>query len=276
MQSYLNQEAQNAPAHLQPLPACNHRGWTQRILDVVPQPVAKRLRVWKRARQNWQAVQGGERLVPEETLRAKYVEAVQFLAGALGGAGNVGDYLEFGVYNGSSLACAYHATQRAGAGHMRLFGFDSFEGLPDNAHDQDGGLWHATQFCMAEANARAYLRDHGVTFDRTHLIKGWFDDTCSPTTLAKHQIRQVGLLMIDCDLYSSAKTALTFAGPLLQQTSIILFDDWRSADLHVRNMGEKKAFDEFLADNPQFTAEPFGDYGSASQCFVVRRAGRTT
>ncbi len=62
--------------------------------------------------------------------------------------------------------------------------------------------------------------------------------------------------MIDCDLYSSAKESLNFCIPLIKDTSIIFFDDW-SQDQYI---GEKKAFDEFLRENPHFKAEQFDTY----------------
>ena len=64
--------------------------------------------------------------------------------------------------------------------------------------------------------------------------------------------------MVDCDLYSSAKEALTFCGPLLTDPAIIFFDDWNP--LAKENKGEKRAFDEFLHENPHVKADELGDY----------------
>src|SRR5688572_1750361 len=61
-------------------------------------------------------------------------------------AGALGDYLEFGVYHGTSLSCMYEARRQAGVGQMRLFGFDSFEGLPESAAREDAGVWAPGQF----------------------------------------------------------------------------------------------------------------------------------
>jgi hypothetical protein len=42
---------------------------------------------------------------------------------------------------------------------------------------------------------------------------------------------------------------------------LIFFDDWGGgAELDKSDLGEKKAFDEFLKDNPQLNAEEFGSY----------------
>ena len=42
-----------------------------------------------------------------------------------------GDYLEFGTYQGRSLASAHHIAQLYGLKNMRFYAFDSFQGLPE-------------------------------------------------------------------------------------------------------------------------------------------------
>ncbi|HEA65402.1 MAG TPA: hypothetical protein ENI07_01060 [Desulfobacterales bacterium] len=66
--------------------------------------------------------------------------------------------------------------------------------------------------------------------------------------------------MIDCDMYLSAKEALNFCVPLIQDRAIFFFDDWNVLRLADRNLGEKRAFDEFLAANPHLTAKEFSSY----------------
>jgi O-methyltransferase len=66
--------------------------------------------------------------------------------------------------------------------------------------------------------------------------------------------------MIDCDMYSSTKDALNFCTKLIKDEAIIFFDGWNRFNLAEKNLGEKKAFTEFLNENPQFKAEEFGSY----------------
>jgi hypothetical protein len=55
---------------------------------------------------------------------------------------------------------------------------------------------------------------------------------------------------------------------------VILFGDWNSENLAARNLGQKRAFDEFLAGG-EFTAEPMETYtGNAEVFFVSRRGAR--
>lgn len=75
--------------------------------------------------------------------------------------------------------------------------------------------------------------------------------------------------MIDCDLYSSTLEALKFCAPLIHEHAVILFDDW--FPLAEQAMGEKKAFDEFLADHPDMSARDLGSYDATARVFAVLR-----
>lgn len=170
-------------------------------------------------------------------------------------ASELGDFLEFGVFYGSSLACMHEALGRVGLDQVRLFGFDSFEGLPGSASEEDDAVWVPGQFRSSLGMTRRYLRKKGVPEDRVTLIKGWFSDTLTPETRERHRIRRASVLMVDCDLYSSSVESLAFAGPLFGEHTVVFFDDWNSSGLAERRLGERKAFEEFLAANPGFIAE---------------------
>ena len=103
------------------------------------------------------------------------------------------------------------------------------------------------------------------------LIEGWFDETLTESTLREHRIEHAGIVMIDCDMYSSAKTALAFCAPLIRDEAVLLFDDWYSAGLADQNLGERRAFEEFLAENPALTAEELDTYSESARVVLVRR-----
>jgi predicted O-methyltransferase YrrM len=205
------------------------------------------------------AVAAGERLIPEEELERKYEEALRFLTDKHGAAA-LGDYLEFGVFHGASLTCMHRALTAGGFNHVRLFGFDSFAGLPAAAEKEDDGAFREGQFTADERLVRRLLTERGVDWKRTVLVKGWFSDTLTEELAARHHIAKASIIMIDCDIYSSTRDALRFCAPLIQDEAIIFFDDWTTNNLDAKNMGEKRAFDEFLAENPQLVAEEFGRY----------------
>ena len=111
-----------------------------------------------------------------------------------------------------------------------------------------------------------------MDWSRVTLVKGWFDDTATPATAAAHGITSAGVVMVDCDNYSSAKAALRFAAPLLGRRAVVVFDDWHHAGLAERGLGEKRAFEEFLAEHPEFRAEPFGSYAPKAEVFALTRS----
>jgi hypothetical protein len=217
-------------------------------------------------------------LVPEAELEERYVQALRALSEA--GTGDVGDYLEFGVCHGSSMRSMHRAMTRTGLGHVRMFGFDSFEGLPPEAADDDGGVWRPGQFPSDEEYTRQLLTQAGVDWGRTRLVRGWFSETLTPELLATEGLAgRVSMVMVDCDMYLSAKQALDFCAGALGDRAIVFFDDWRSGqgsaerDLAERNLGEKRAFDEFLAEHPEFHAveQPDLRYAANAAVFLVTR-----
>lgn len=93
--------------------------------------------------------------------------------------------LEFGVYKGTSInIIAEYFPER------KIFGFDSFEGFPDDGR-QD---W---QIDFSVPGPPAVPKN-------VSLIKGFFADTL-PAFLAQMEKNKALFLNIDCDLYSSTK-----------------------------------------------------------------------
>ncbi len=214
-------------------------------------------------------------LSDEEQVEPIFDEILERLAEHEGGSAAIGDYLEFGVFYGASMACMHRASVRIGAHNMRLFGFDSFEGLPPETEGDSDDAWVPGQFSADEEVCRAMLTRAGVDWQRTVLVKGWFTDTLTPGFIAAHGIEKVSVVMVDSDIYASAREALTFCAPLLASTSVIVFDDWHSFGLSDRNLGEKLAFDEFLAENPSIRATDIGTYtrrgATTGQVFLLER-----
>jgi O-methyltransferase len=219
-------------------------------------------------------VQSGHHvLVPEHELERSYQDALNLLIEQHGPQA-LGDYLEFGVAFGTSLACMYRSCKALSIEDMRFIGFDSFQGLPPATALDDEGVWSMGQFACDIALTKQLLARRGVSLDRVILVEGWFEDTLNDTPIQQFAITRASVIMIDCDMYQSAKQALTFCGPLIQDVAIVFFDDWHAGDLAARNMGEKRAFDEFLDENPQFASEnvpQLSNYTAFAEVFLVRR-----
>lgn len=207
-----------------------------------------------------------EPLVPEGTFSACISGAIKRLRD-LEPDEPFGSYLEFGVSRGTSLACAYDSLCAAGLNQTRLIGFDSFEGMPPEA-DEEG--WSAGQFHSTINATRSYLKSRGVDLDRVELVKGWFKDTLTEERRPALKIGKASLIMIDCDIYSASKDALSFAEPHIERHAVVLFDDWgwrEDAD----EIGQKEAFAEFLAEHRDITAEPMPSYLPQARVFLLRR-----
>jgi hypothetical protein len=181
-----------------------------------------------------------------------------------------GDYLEFGVSRGTSLACMFHALKGENVSHVRLIGFDSFEGLPPEASTEG---WMPGDFSSTEHATRRYLSKKGVDLARVRLVKGWFKDTLNQETKQHFGLKKASLVMIDCDIYSASRAALFFCEPLIVDHAVILFDDWGWRE-KVGEVGQKEAFDEFLAAFPELTAEPLPSYFEHARVFLVERRTR--
>lgn len=115
--------------------------------------------------------------------------------------------LEFGVFNGKSIRRISEFSP------SDIYGFDSFEGIPEAWNDEPSGSYSAEGVLPAVPK--------NVT-----LIKGWFNDTI-PTFL--NQLKQdpvIRFLHIDCDLYSSTKVIFDLLGKYIQPGTVILFDEF--------------------------------------------------
>ena len=125
-------------------------------------------------------------------------------------------WLEFGVWTGSTIALIarfrerYHGQRPSG--QPAVFGFDSFQGLPEDwrvmrLHNRTG-VRNGSNFAkgsFALRNAKP-PRLHNVPAGAVEWIVGWFNETLPPF-LAAHD-GNVSFLHIDCDLYSSTKSVL--------------------------------------------------------------------
>ena len=186
-----------------------------------------------------------------------------------------GDYMEFGLFKGYSFWYVQQVARRLNLHSMRFFGFDSFAGLPEprgvdvtpDEHFYEG------QFNCSRATVERNLDAEGVDWDRTFLIEGFFSDSLTLELRRKYSMKRVALALIDCDLYESTAHVLNFLKPMLDDGTILLFDDWNAFDASDAK-GQRRALREFLGAGP-WGAEPLFAYGHYGQVFVMRRKGRT-
>jgi hypothetical protein len=197
--------------------------------------------------------------------------AIEQVTEYLIGAKIPGDYLEFGVFRGTTFIHAYKwmSTQFA---EMRFFAFDSFEGLPPiSSIDASNGYssnFHQGQFACSEEEFRQNLRDHDVDMSRVRIIKGWFGETLNQTLTEEYGIDKIAAAWVDCDLYESTVPVLEFITPFLTTGSVIVFDDWRCFR-NSPNFGEKRACREWLSRNTDTVLHELLSFGWNGIVFTV-------
>ncbi len=247
---------------------------TEALVDRLPRPA----QVWIDNLRRNRLVRRGHTSFDRARLVRTYTEVLTVLQ-RTEDATALGDYLEFGVYHGTSLSCIYEARRQAGVPQMRLFGFDSFEGLPQSAAHEDAGIWAPGQFKSGMGLTYENLQRWGVPPSEVTLVKGWFSDTCIPATRARLGLKHASVIMVDCDLYSSTCEVLAFCEPLIARQAVLVFDDWHASGLAEKHMGEARAFAEFLDAHPAFVAEElhglnYKDKRDSMLFLVTRRTGR--
>jgi hypothetical protein len=143
------------------------------------------------------------------------------LAGEAGPLLPGGLWLEFGVATGATLRLIAAAAARASGGGPAggvVYGFDSFDGLPEPWRP-GFAAGHFARPGKEPPPFDASVQDH------TELVIGWFEDVL-PGFLEKRP-EPVALLHIDVDIYSAAAYVLRalLAAGRLRAGTVIVFDE---------------------------------------------------
>lgn len=83
---------------------------------------------------------------------------------------DLGAYVEFGVSRGTSMACVFRELSARKIESVKLVGFDSFEGMPDESAAEG---WTPGAYKSTLAATKSYMSSQGVKFDNVELVKGW-------------------------------------------------------------------------------------------------------
>ena len=148
-----------------------------------------------------------------------------------------GDILEFGVFQGGTIN--FMAEKFS---NQKLYGFDSFEGLPED--------WNISYKEKFNKHKKGYFSVNNLPEVKTNvsLIKGFFD-TSLPQWLENNSIKQIKLLHVDSDLYSSAKTIFDNLNDYIVAGTVIVFDEfypWGRKRYETWAEHEYKAFCEWV------------------------------
>ena len=133
-------------------------------------------------------------------------------------------FYEFGVWRGASFKYLIKTFKKG-------YGFDTFEGLPEDWHNEKQGKYSADGIIP--------------NIDGGTFIKGKFEDTL-PTFYSKPR-PMASIINFDADLYSSTLCALNYSKAVIDKDTILIFDefiinkDWEQ--------DEYKALNEFCCNN---------------------------
>ena len=150
-----------------------------------------------------------------------------------------GAIVEFGVFSGEGLATIVDKCEELGI-TPPIYGFDSFEGLPEPTADDLPDCWYGGEYaCPMERVAQRLKCD---SRPHVHLVKGWFCDTLkSAAIVGNPELERIAFARIDCDLYDSTVDCLDFLTDRLVDGAFLVFDDWT----HRLDLGETRAFFEY-------------------------------
>jgi len=199
-----------------------------------------------------------------------------------------GDYLEFGCGFGRSFIEAYRLFQatRASVGselnaadrttfertRPRFFAFDSYQGLPEvTGVDQHPYLplhWKKAEYAFSVEAFKGALREAEVAEADVRIVDGWYGSTLTGATKTRHELSKAALVHVDCDYYESAVLVLDFVTDLVQDGTVIVFDDYNFFRGSPR-LGERRAFGEWLERNSHLQAIELARHDFSSTAFYL-------
>lgn len=207
-----------------------------------------------------------------------------------------GDYLEFGVFKGSSFIEAYEACETAKKWNkkkfnelsfenkqmakdnfqsldkkndIRYFAFDSFQGLPkEKNNDSEHPRFHEGRFKSSKEFFLNACKLHNVNLSKVFVCEGFYEESLNKNLLEKYSLTRASIIMVDCDLFSSTQAVLNFIIPLIQNGTVIIFDDWFTYKA-MKNKGQQKAVKEWLERNKNISLIEHARYGKSQISFII-------
>jgi hypothetical protein len=87
-------------------------------------------------------------------------------------------------------------------------------------------MFYEGQYSCGEGQVRTWLSQHGADWQRLSLVPGFYDDTLTAKSKRELGVTKCAVAMLDCDIYSSTKSALTWLDDIIEPGSIVILDDW--------------------------------------------------
>ena len=128
------------------------------------------------------------------------------------------DYLEFGVWKGASMRHWVGLNQNPTS---RFFGFDTFEGLPED--------WKLFTTVLPKGTFSAETKIPEINDPRVKFVKGLFQAVL-PDFLKSFAVENQLIINCDADLYTSTLYVLASLDQLMTPGTIVIFDEFSTVD----------------------------------------------
>ncbi|HJT50751.1 MAG TPA: TylF/MycF/NovP-related O-methyltransferase [Nitrosospira sp.] len=179
-----------------------------------------------------------------------------------------GDYFEFGLWRGKTFGYAHRMMRRYERHGMTLWGFDSFQGLPETEEHPDN-IWYKGQFACTRPEFEAILKSRGICRSEYELVEGFYSESLNDAAHRRLSGRKAAIVYIDCDLYDSTIQVLNFIEPYLVNGSIVCFDDFYNYKADPEQ-GEQKALADFMRKETGISFIPYLTYAPLGKSFICR------
>lgn len=181
-----------------------------------------------------------------------------------------GDYLEFGVFTGSSFCHSIRCCKKLiklnpDLIKTKFYGFDSFAGFGILEDGDEHPFYTDENFATSLATVKKRAQAVSGNFE-FRLIPGFFSDSLKPGAQS-FGIEKSRVIFIDSDTYASARDALQFCMPTLQQGTFIVLDDYFSYR-GSEQKGVRRAFSELIAQHEIKVRRVFS-YGMGGVVYLV-------
>ncbi len=182
-----------------------------------------------------------------------------------------GDYLEFGVFTGSSMSCAMQCAATAVVsepGKTGFFGFDSFAGFGDLSDEDKHPFFTNLNFKTSYSDVNRRLQKKARKNQTVRLIEGFFSDTCDGHSPESYGIGRARVILIDCDTLSGALSCLKFCSSVIQEGTVLILDDFFSYKGH-QEKGVFGAFRQWNAVDGHLKFRQVASYGMGGVILIA-------
>ena len=115
------------------------------------------------------------------------------------------------------------------------------------------------------------IKSKGLDLNKIIINPGFYSNSLTQDFKQINKLNAASIVMIDCDLYESTSLVLEFITDLIQEGTILIFDDWfayRGSPLK----GEQRAVSEWIRKNPHIQLSAFAQDGPTQRAFIVHLA----